>query len=551
MVRTLPKASRAAYPCQRIALSVGLSFLAYLSGVIASVTIFKNLKKWINTFSKPLGTTLLAIFVLFIGTITALTVESYLTDQKPVYADWNPSDNPNTPIGEAKGKFPGRVTWAYNPLATEETVIGNWWQKGNTNQLVVDSMIKDSLLALTGTKTTDEAWASIFHFFNQSHNRGDIGYTPGEKIAIKINTVNTYNQRKNNNYIDIDGESLLALVTTLVGFGVEERDITIYDGGVGSIGDYVVNPVHDVYPDIIFQSITPWGPVKAVQWVNEGIVYSDGVVVTNADTRRVAKVVWDADYLINFALLKKHEHETAVTLTGKNHYGSIKNCRDVHYGINDYINGMGTYNNLVDLAGHEKIGAKTMLYIIDGLWASPGVLDAPVKWSSFGNDWPSSIFMSQDFVAIDSVGLDFLNAEFELWDNGDNYLHEAALADNPPSGTIYDPEDDGTPLKSLGVHEHWNNSTDKEYSRNLGTGEGIELVKVVNSIENKGEMGDVNIDGNINVVDSLIIAQHYVAIPVENFHSEYADVNEDLAINIIDSLLIAQLYVGIIESFKE
>ena len=31
-------------------------------------------------------------------------------------------------------------------------------------------------------------------------------------------------------------------------------------------------------------------------------------------------------------------------------------------------------------------------------------------------------------------------------------------------------------MTSLGVHEHWNNPTDKQYSRNLGTGEGIELV---------------------------------------------------------------------------
>jgi hypothetical protein len=27
------------------------------------------------------------------------------------------------------------------------------------------------------------------------------------------------------------------------------------------------------------------------------------------------------------------------------------------------------------------------------------------------------------------------------------------------------------------VHEHWNNPEDKEYTRNLGTGDGIELVK--------------------------------------------------------------------------
>jgi parallel beta-helix repeat protein len=60
--------------------------------------------------------------------------------------------------------------------------------------------------------------------------------------------------------------------------------------------------------------------------------------------------------------------------------------------------------------------------------------------------------------------------------NPENYLHEMALADNPPSGTVYDPEQDGTPLASLGVHEHWNNPIDKQYSRNLGTGDGIELV---------------------------------------------------------------------------
>jgi gluconolactonase len=62
----------------------------------------------------------------------------------------------------------------------------------------------------------------------------------------------------------------------------------------------------------------------------------------------------------------------------------------------------------------------------------------------------------------------------------DDYLHEAALAGNPPSGTFYDP-DHATPttrLASLGVHEHWNNPKDRQYSRNLGKSEGIELVKI-------------------------------------------------------------------------
>jgi hypothetical protein len=86
-------------------------------------------------------------------------------------------------------------------------------------------------------------------------------------------------------------------------------------------------------------------------------------------------------------------------------------------------------------------------------------------------------------VAIDSVAVDFLRAEFTTfphWPNADDYLHEAALAGNPPSGTFYDP-DHGTPTKrlaSLGVHEHWNNAKEKKYSRNLGIGKGIELVTV-------------------------------------------------------------------------
>jgi hypothetical protein len=99
----------------------------------------------------------------------------------------------------------------------------------------------------------------------------------------------------------------------------------------------------------------------------------------------------------------------------------------------------------------------------------------------FGGAWPASILLSQDGVAIDSVGIDFLRSE---WPNladlayCDSYLHEAARAEAPPSVSVYDPERDGTRLKSLGVHEHWNDAIHKQYSRNLGIGDGIELVYV-------------------------------------------------------------------------
>jgi hypothetical protein len=180
----------------------------------------------------------------------------------------------------------------------------------------------------------------------------------------------------------------------------------------------------------------------------------------------------------------------------------------------------------------------------------------PTRWSMapFNNDWPSSIFMSQDGVAIDSVALDFINGEWTLWDNADNYLHEAAQADNPPSGTFYDPENDGTGLQSLGVHEHWNNAQSKQYSRNLGTGNGIELVSASSSTNPTPtptgpiNRGDVNSDGSCDIVDALLVAQFYVGLNPLNFDQSKADADCNGAIDIIDALLIAQYYVGLISS---
>jgi hypothetical protein len=60
----------------------------------------------------------------------------------------------------------------------------------------------------------------------------------------------------------------------------------------------------------------------------------------------------------------------------------------------------------------------------------------------------------------------------------DPYWHEAALANDPPSGTYYDPDHATATmhLPRLVAREHWNNPLERKYSRNLGTGDGIELV---------------------------------------------------------------------------
>jgi acetylxylan esterase len=60
------------------------------------------------------------------------------------------------------------------------------------------------------------------------------------------------------------------------------------------------------------------------------------------------------------------------------------------------------------------------------------------------------------------------------------------------------------------------------------------------------ECGDVNANGDIDILDALIIAQYYVGLNPANFDSTVADVNGDSGINIVDALLIAQYYVGLI-----
>ena len=198
---------------------------------------------------------------------------------------------------------------------------------------------------------------------------------------------------------------------------------------------------------------------------------------------------------------------------------------------------MGKYRCLVDLMGHEQLGGKTLLCLVDALFTGINWDSRPSKWQMepFDNDWPSSIFLSMDQVAIDSVGFDFLYAQWSNYPHmsgAHDYLHEAAMADNPPLAAVYDPENDGIPLESLGTHEHWNNSIDKQYSRNLGTGLGIELIKpvVINAIP-----GDFDTDGDVDFNDLSVVAEYWLE---SNQPGCIADLDGDCDVDFIDFAIL-------------
>ncbi len=389
---------------------------------------------------------------------------------------------PNKPVGDAKGINPGMVVWAHDPqVAKWDGKTGNWWDESAVSQAESDKMMSVTLQTLTKEKSDRAAWNSLFTYFNTTHNRKSTVYRKGEKVAVKINTNNTYSH-KDSEEINATPQMVLSLVRSLVNdAGVAQKDITIFDAS-RQITDNIFNKCHAAFPEVVFvDNIGGDVRVKST-YVTNAIPYSvdNGKLATGLATCAV-----QADYLINMALLKGHVGQ-GVTLCAKNWYGVTDIDKDwrknAHDHFDPYRTGNPGYLTFVDYMAHKDLGGKTMLYLIDGVYGCKLVNGAPgPKWqmAPFNNNWGCSLLASQDPVAIDAVGLDLIRTE---WPDApdmsfsDQYLYEAAQAGNPPSKTKYDPQRNGAKITSLGVMEHWNNPIEKKYSRNLGKKEGIELV---------------------------------------------------------------------------
>jgi hypothetical protein len=492
LVRVIPKPSRAAYPCQRLAAPLASGFVVWLLGVLASISAARRARHYLHRSRYVVAGICIAV------SVGVLWAALSITHQKPALAD-DPA--PNAPIGVAKGIHPGRVVWVHDPDATDwqGPGDGHWWEAKHTDQAVVDRMMSRAIRELAGEADDAAAWDRLFRFFNRSHGKGDTGYRPGEKIAIKVNFVGliwrwdsvdpeTYDLVNRQDYMNTSPQMMLALLRQLVRtVGVQEADLAIGDTLAYLPNEYY-EILHGEFPGVHYLDHEGKFGRTAVKPSSVPIYWSCRPEGCLQDY--LPEPFAQADYLVNLANLKSHT-AAGVTLCAKNHYGSLVRwpVQEGYYDLHpsSFDEGTGKYRNLVDLMGHEQLGGKTLLYLIDGLYAGRHPIDkAPRKWSSppFNGDWASSLLASQDPVAIDSVGFDFLWAEWDDYPHKagtDDYLHEAAQADHPPSGTFYDPNHP-TPvarLASLGVHEHWNNPQDKQYSRNLGTGNGIELVAVL------------------------------------------------------------------------
>jgi Domain of unknown function (DUF362) len=521
LIRVIPKPSRATYPCQRAAFPLATSFVLWVVGSASGM--FAALRKS-HLLDRYRWLTVSALALVALSFISWF-IPSNGTSASDIAAHYNYTPQQrNCPMGIARGVFPGLVVWAHDPQATKwsghiESTTDQWWMDSNIDQARVDAMLSAVLQKLTGVNTDEAAWRIIFAYYNlRARGLSNRGYQSREIVAVKIN-LNNSSVNGPGNVVNVSPQVALAMVRQLIRQGhVRESDILVYDAR-RDIYPAVLTKIWSEFKDVRFvqqdapdakQPVNPaYGDhhgLEAAQWV-EGISYSAN---DYHEAKLMPKQVFDATYLVNVALLKAHsypyasqeggdEGQTGVTLTGKNHFGSIKGTPELHEAIN--TNQKGTphaYSPIVDLAASPNLGAKTILYLLEGLYCARRHQSFPLHFPNppFNNrvapyenpEWPSSLLASLDGVALDSVGLDILysqskNNEDEnhrprilIRENADDYLREEATPDHPPSGTPY--RQNGHAVASLGVFEHWDNDATRQYSRNKDpkNGKGIELL---------------------------------------------------------------------------
>ncbi|MBK8884356.1 MAG: DUF362 domain-containing protein [Bacteroidales bacterium] len=445
------------------------------------------------------------------------------------------------PFGKGNGIKPGLVIWSWNPAATNENcknIIdnGDWYFNPiNADQKVISEMVSASVKKLGGKSDLKKSWNELFKYHNTNKNLNNKGYSQGEKIFIKINQgtaswVMSKEERDNGYTISSSIKSgqerrlrslgatetspyiVLELLRELVNeAGVRQQDISVGDP-ISHIFGHNYSIWHTEFPDVVYidRFSDMFGRTLIKKTENDLVWYSD-----RKQSDKLYDIIEEAAYMINVASLKPHG-SAGISITAKNHFGSQarQSASHLHYALiapswESYPREVGKPSNggykkyrvLVDLMGSRYLGRNTMLCIVDGLFG--GGADetrGPVKYfmPPFSNDWSSSIFLSQDQVALESVCFDFLRSEWNginkhgaannVFEQGpnmygvDDYLHQAADSKNWPDGIIYDPDKSGTPIPSLGVHEHWNNPVDRQYSGNLGKKIGITLVSIPDTL---------------------------------------------------------------------
>ncbi len=321
------------------------------------------------------------------------------TDTSTIGPSPTPTDTPTSTATMPPGNHP-KVVHVHNPNATNWDFSSGWYGD-HVDQGVVNTMMDEGLITLTGKPNIGEAWSALLP-----------EYLPGKGIAIKVNLNNSRGCNETDNEIDALMQPVNALIQGMDGIGVQYADIWVFDAIRPSPTRFTSKCL---YPGVHFIDDNTCAELATFNSndPNAEVIFQD----PNLSPRRVADVIINASYLIDMPIIKDHPG-TGVTLGFKNHFGTIEEIMrggldnlhlytdpsDSHYSPN--------YNPLVDIYSNTHIRDKTILSVGDGLFGCLSTnTGAPTPWESFGGQAANSIFLSIDPVAMDCIMLDVLDAD--------------------------------------------------------------------------------------------------------------------------------------------
>ncbi|HGJ65863.1 TPA: DUF362 domain-containing protein [bacterium] len=246
-------------------------------------------------------------------------------------------------------------------VATHDDVVNGI----RINRKIAKQLVNAGIMQYTGQNTVAEAWAKVL----PSLSSNDI-------VTIKINCINSS--------LPSHPEIIDAITTGLISAGVRDNNIIIWDRTNHEIlrAGYIYN-AGKVGIRFFGSDERGWGYDKQIKVGDKNV--------------RLSRLISESKHIINVPVLKDHGI-VGVTLSMKNHYGSIDNPGILH------DNGCDPY--IAELNNIQEIKEKTRLIVLDGLLGI--YVGGPGGKPQFTY---KSVIIGQDPVAMDYNGWKIIETE--------------------------------------------------------------------------------------------------------------------------------------------
>jgi len=258
-------------------------------------------------------------------------------------------------------------------IATHDSTVDN---RGNINSTYVQRIVDAAIIELTSQVSVGEAWLSLFP---------DLKST--SIIGIKVNCLNS---SRLVSHPQMAEAIVKGLAQMSLGSGTfSDNNVIVWDRTNSELmtnGGYTLNTGTTGWR--CFGTDQSGAGYSSASWTISGVPQNPSRLVTEM-----------CDYIISLGVLKDH-NQSGVSLSLKNHYGSINNPGDMHSNLCD------PYIAILNQTINQTFPGKQALAMVDCLYGCySGGPNGPPQFFYKG------LIMSRDPVACDQQGLEIINAQ--------------------------------------------------------------------------------------------------------------------------------------------